>query len=93
VEKAINESSIGDKEAAIESFLSAAQSKSLVDARAIAKDILGSDVFWDCERMSFSVVSKTAYSLFSTVPRTREGYYHFTGGIEVSFLELVPFSS
>ncbi|KAK7465551.1 mitochondrial 2-methylisocitrate lyase [Stygiomarasmius scandens] len=74
-EKAINESSVGDKGAAIESFLSAAQGKSLVDARAIAKDILGSDVFWDCE-----------------LPRTREGYYHFTGGIEPAVKRAIAFA-
>ncbi|THV06597.1 isocitrate lyase and phosphorylmutase [Dendrothele bispora CBS 962.96] len=72
VEKAINESSIGDKQAAVLSYLSAAQGKSLVDCREIVKDILGANIFWDCE-----------------LPRTREGYYHFTGGIEASpFLKL-----
>ncbi|KAF7302970.1 Isocitrate lyase [Mycena kentingensis (nom. inval.)] len=76
VEAAIGQSStIGDKEAAFKSYLSAAAGKSYYEAREIATDILGTPVYWDCD-----------------VPRTREGYYHVTGGIEPAIKRAIAFA-
>ncbi|KAL5535701.1 ICL2 [Sanghuangporus sanghuang] len=68
VEKGIKSSEhIADKDAALREYLHAASGKSNTHARDIAKDIIGTDVFWDWD-----------------LPRTREGYYHFTGGEEAA---------
>ncbi|ESK92168.1 isocitrate lyase [Moniliophthora roreri MCA 2997] len=75
VEAAIKNSTINDKEAAYKAYLTAASGKSTVDAREIAKDILGASVFWDCD-----------------MPRTREGYYHTTGGLEPAIKRAITFA-
>ncbi|KAF9469735.1 isocitrate lyase [Collybia nuda] len=67
VEQAIGKSTIGDKDAAFKSYLSAVDGKSNNEARAVAADILGKHVVWDCDLL-----------------RTREGYYHYTGGVEAA---------
>jgi isocitrate lyase len=51
VEKGINNaSSIGNKSAAYQHYLSASAGKSNSEAREIAKDIIGESVFWDWDR-------------------------------------------
>ncbi|EEB95168.1 hypothetical protein MPER_05906, partial [Moniliophthora perniciosa FA553] len=75
VEAAIKDSTISDKEAAYKAYLTAASGRSTVDAREIAKDILGASVFWDCD-----------------MPRTREGYYHMTGGLEPAIKRAITFA-
>jgi hypothetical protein len=50
VKKAITKSSIQDKESAIESYIAAVSGKSNTEAREIASDILGENVFWDWDR-------------------------------------------
>jgi Isocitrate lyase family len=83
VEKAIEKSSIKDKMAAYQNYLAATSGKSNNEARDVAKDILGESVFWDWDRKFFSL-SSCYYSLYWLVPRTKEGYYHYNGGIEAS---------
>ena len=51
VEQAIGASSIGDKKAAYEEYLSAVAGKSNTEAREIAKDMIGSEVFFDWDGM------------------------------------------
>lgn len=48
----------------------------------MAADILGDSVFWDCDRESCHSLTGVHF-VICLVPRTREGYYHYTGGIEV----------
>jgi isocitrate lyase len=63
------------------------------DARYVAKEILGEHVLWDWDRMSsraFFNASCTDYQ--HIVPRTREGYYHFTGGIDASIERVLAFA-
>ncbi|KLO15061.1 isocitrate lyase and phosphorylmutase [Schizopora paradoxa] len=67
VEKSIKASDIGNKDAAYQEYLAAVENKSNTQAREIAKDMLGKEVFWNWD-----------------LPRTREGYYHFTGGVEAA---------
>ncbi|EGN93186.1 hypothetical protein SERLA73DRAFT_172339 [Serpula lacrymans var. lacrymans S7.3] len=67
VERAIESSSLREKQSAYEQYLAASAGKSNNDAKDIAKDILGERVFWDWD-----------------LPRTREGYYHYTGGLEAA---------
>ncbi|KII94004.1 hypothetical protein PLICRDRAFT_49993 [Plicaturopsis crispa FD-325 SS-3] len=67
VHKAIQLSSIGDKDAAYQEYLAAASGKSNSDARDIARDILDQEIVWNWD-----------------LPRTREGYYRYTGGIEAA---------
>ncbi|KAG6813984.1 hypothetical protein H0H92_004477 [Tricholoma furcatifolium] len=50
VEQAINASSLANKTEAYESYLSKVSGQSNTHARAVAEQILGSPVFWDCER-------------------------------------------
>ncbi len=50
MEKAIKASDIGNKEAAFNEYLAAVENKSNTQAREIAKDILGKDVFWNWDR-------------------------------------------
>jgi len=75
VEKAINVSDIADKESAYKGYLEAVAGKSNYEARVIAKDIIGEDVFWDWD-----------------LPRTREGYYHTTAGIEMAIKRACAFA-
>ncbi|KAF5384915.1 hypothetical protein D9615_001129 [Tricholomella constricta] len=75
VQKAVEKSSIGNKEEAYKSYLTAVAGKSNNQARAIAADILGEPVFWDCD-----------------LPRTREGYYHYTGGIEAAIKRTMAYA-
>ncbi|GLB35716.1 putative isocitrate lyase PEP mutase superfamily, isocitrate lyase family protein [Lyophyllum shimeji] len=75
VKKAIDNTNIVNKEEAYKSYLSAAAGKSNNEARAVAADIMGENVFWDCE-----------------LPRTREGYYHYTGGIEAAIKRTMAYA-
>ncbi len=55
-----------------------------IDARVVAKDMLGGqEVFWDWD---CTPVFKPClvFSNFWLVPRTREGYYHYSGGVEAA---------
>lgn len=47
VKSAIERSSIKDKEEALNNYLSAVDGQSNTVARAISRDILGEDVYWD----------------------------------------------
>ncbi|KAF8203996.1 isocitrate lyase [Pholiota molesta] len=67
VEKAIQKSSINDKEAAYKIYLDAVSGKSNSVARA--------PVFWDWD-----------------APRTKEGYYHYTGGVEAAIKRTKTFA-
>jgi hypothetical protein len=84
VEKAINASNIGHKSTAYQHYLSAVSGKSNGEAREIAKDILGESPFWDWDR-KLSISLLTDILKFFSVPRTREGYYHYTGGVDVGY--------
>jgi hypothetical protein len=55
VEKSINESAIVDKQATYTQYLylSAASGKSNNEAREIARNILGENVFWDWDRKCY----------------------------------------
>ncbi|KAG5643132.1 hypothetical protein DXG03_001522 [Asterophora parasitica] len=75
VEKALEKSSIENKEEAYKSYLDAVTGKSNNEARAVAADILGEPVFWD-----------------SDLPRTREGYYHYTGGVEAAIKRTIAYA-
>ncbi|KAF8240746.1 isocitrate lyase and phosphorylmutase [Tricholoma matsutake] len=75
VEQAIHKSIISDKDAAYRTYLTAVEGKSNNEARAVAADILGDSVFWDCD-----------------LPRTREGYYHYTGGIEAAIKRTIAYA-
>jgi hypothetical protein len=55
VERAINNSSIADKGSAYKGYLEAAVGRSNYEARVIAKDIVGEDVFWEWDRKLFSI--------------------------------------
>lgn len=72
---AVDKSGIANKEEAYKSYLAAVDGKSNNEARAIAADILGENVFWDCD-----------------LPRTREGYYHYTGGIEAAIKRTMAYA-
>ena len=50
VEKSIKASDIGNKDAAFREYLAAVENKSNTQAREIAKDILGKEVFWNWDR-------------------------------------------
>ncbi|KAJ3797299.1 isocitrate lyase [Lentinula aff. detonsa] len=75
VEREINQSTIANKPAALKAYLDAAAGHSIVDARDIAKDLLGASVYWDCD-----------------LTRTREGYYHFSGGLEPAVKRAMAFA-
>jgi isocitrate lyase len=56
-------------------------------AHSVAAEILGEQVYWDwdgnalrCQLIKYMYI----YS-YSIAPRTREGYYHYTGGVEAKF--------
>lgn len=53
MEKAIKASDIGNKDAAFQEYLAAVENKSNTQAREIAKDMLGKEVFWnwDCKTL------------------------------------------
>ena len=74
-EKALEKSSVSDKEGALKAYRKAADGASNADARDIAKDILGEPVFWDWD-----------------LPKTREGYYHYTGGVEAAIKRELAFA-
>ena len=74
-ERALEKSSVKDKEGALKAFREAADGKSNADARDIAKDILGERIFWDWD-----------------LPKTREGYYHYTGGVEAAIKRELAFA-
>jgi len=74
VEQAVQESPIGDKAEALRQYHTRSAGLSNTEARLVARDILGTDIFWDWD-----------------LPRTREGYYHFTGGIESAIARATAF--
>ncbi|RDX51925.1 isocitrate lyase and phosphorylmutase [Lentinus brumalis] len=77
-EKALEKSGVADKAGALKAFKEATDGKSITDARDIAKDIVGENIFWDWD-----------------LPKTREGYYHYTGGVEAAIkreLAFAPFA-
>lgn len=84
MEKAIQtEDSIKDKPAAFKDYLASVDGKSNNEARDIAAAIVGGPVFWDCDR-TLSLKHYISSSLmYNSVPRTREGYYHYNSGVEV----------
>lgn len=94
VEAEIENSTIADKEAALKSYTAAVEGKSNADARDVAADILGHDIFWDCDRAFPSVCQISVLSLTATitVPRTREGYYHYDGGVEAAIKRSMVFA-
>ena len=57
VDKAIQHSNITDKKAALKTYLSAVDGKANNITRAVAADILGEEVFWDWDGLSFSSFS------------------------------------
>lgn len=70
VEKAIQRSNIQDKEGALKTYLSAVDGKSNTVARAVSRNILGEDVFWDwdgkpcdnvCDDTDLEEASSTPY--------------------------------
>lgn len=86
VKQAIDASSISDKIAAYEGYLKAVSGKSNSEAKIVAQDILGEPVFWDWDRKYHVLVPDSLVLIpgsLREVPRTREGYYHCTAGIEV----------
>ncbi|KAL1951201.1 hypothetical protein VTO73DRAFT_350 [Trametes versicolor] len=74
-EHALQKSSVADKEGALKAYLEAVHGKSNADARDVAKDILGENIFWDWD-----------------LPKTREGYYHYTGGVEAAIRRELAFA-
>ncbi|KAI0756489.1 isocitrate lyase and phosphorylmutase [Daedaleopsis nitida] len=74
-EKALERSSVTDKEGALKAYREAADGKSNADAREIARDILGEDIYWNWD-----------------LPKTREGYYHYTGGVEAAIKRELAFA-
>jgi isocitrate lyase len=85
---------LSDKAGALNKFREHSVGLSLNDARYVAKDILGEHVLWDWDCKSYHVLSDQV-SLNNhqhTVPRTREGYYHFTGGIDAAVERVLAFS-
>jgi isocitrate lyase len=94
VERAINASSLTDKKSAYETYLSAVAGKSNNETREIAKDILGSDVAWDWDRTCSLCLIPFLHRPTnpSVVPRTKEGYYHFTGGLSPAIKRALAFA-
>lgn len=96
VEQAIQESGnvpSHHKTSALERYREAAAGKSNTEARDIAADIIGSQVDWDWDRASF--IGALFFHLTSTldvVPRTREGYYHTTGGVDAAVSRALAFA-
>ena len=82
MEKAIKASTIiSDKDAALKSYLTAADGKSNAQARGISKEILGVDITGiGIVRYLLPSLLINHLTLPLLVPRTREGYYHYTGG-------------
>ncbi|KAG6846049.1 hypothetical protein H0H87_006413 [Tephrocybe sp. NHM501043] len=91
VKQAIDKSSIANKADAYSSYLSVVDGKSNSEARAVAADILGEPVFWDWDRESLEI-RVTYISQAFEVPRTREGYYHYTGGVEAAIKRSTAFA-
>ncbi|GJJ09939.1 hypothetical protein Clacol_004163 [Clathrus columnatus] len=56
-------------------YKKAVDGKSNSEARLVAREILGKDVFWDWD-----------------IPRTKEGFYHTTGGNEAVIKRLLAFA-
>ncbi|PSS29671.1 hypothetical protein PHLCEN_2v2819 [Hermanssonia centrifuga] len=69
-------SSIADKDAAYERYLAAVDGKSNSDARDVAADILSGN------RVTWDW----------DLPKTREGYYHYTGGVEAAIKRSLAFA-
>ena len=93
VARAIETSFISNKSAALGRYATLSSGKSNSEARDVARDILGENIIWnwDCKPL-YDIL--TVYMLFLTmrisVPRTREGYYHYAGGVDV---RNIPFYS
>ena len=84
VAKEIEGSSLKDKIGALKTYNEAAKGKSNNEARAIAADILNKPVAWDWDGKFVATRLFLGTNWSPLAPRTREGYYHYTGGIEVS---------
>ena len=61
-EKALEKSSVKDKEGALKAFREAADGQSNADARDIAKDILGETIYWDWDRTQYPSNGSKPYS-------------------------------
>jgi isocitrate lyase len=98
VEHAIQESGnvrSHQKTVALERYREATAGKSNAEARNIAADILGSQLDWDWDRASFFAVCFPFLfdvDFGNIVPRTREGYYHTTGGIDAAVSRALAFA-
>ena len=94
VSRAIEESSISDKTAALQRFTTLSEGKSNTQAREIANDILGAEVAWnwDCERRHIFTIVYDKLTLTLLVPRTREGYYHYAGGVDAAVSRVLAYA-
>jgi isocitrate lyase len=97
VEKTVRESNViplQQKASALERYREAASGKSNAEARDIAKDLIGSQVDWDWDcTPSFIIVDfPLNVGCAYTVPRTREGYYHTTGGVDAAVSRALAFA-
>ncbi|PPQ77040.1 hypothetical protein CVT25_014857 [Psilocybe cyanescens] len=75
VAKEIQLSTIENKIGAAQTYFDVSHGMSNAEARAVAADILGYEVFWDWD-----------------APRTKEGYYHYTGGVEAAIKRTEAFA-
>ena len=82
--KALEKSGVADKAGALKAYNEAADGKSIADARDIAKDILGENIFWDwdCKSMAYRLLLRD-YSRWPQCPRLVKGT---TTTLEVSKL-------
>jgi len=80
------------KVSAFDEYKSLAGGKSNPEARVAARQILGKDIFWDwdCKSFLFPRIISLIPIISISVPRTKEGFYHTTGGVEAY---IVLFSS
>jgi isocitrate lyase len=85
VVQAIELSSISDKSSALDQYQKACQGKSNAEARIAAHEILGEHVVWNWDRECSDFQYAYSHSTTFIVPRTREGYYHYQGGVDVNF--------
>lgn len=81
------------KESALKHYLEAVDGKSNTEARDIAADILGERIRWDWDReFSTPSILSPINLIPSKVPKTREGYYHYTGGIDAAIKRSLTFA-
>jgi isocitrate lyase len=77
----------------LEHYRQAASGKSNTEARNIAASIVGSEIDWDWDcTLSFNLHSICHRLTVCTAPRTREGYYHTTGGIDAAVSRALAFA-